>query len=46
MAMDGYELFSGKVSLPPAAYLGFTASTRGSEESITFSNLTAIVSAP
>jgi hypothetical protein len=29
VTMDGYELFSGKVSLPPVAYLGFTASTGG-----------------
>jgi hypothetical protein len=46
VTMDTYELFSGKVSLPPAAYLGFTASTGGAEEAVTFSNLTATVSAP
>lgn len=46
VTMDGYELFTGTVSLPPAAYLGFTASTGGSMESVTFSNLTATVSAP
>jgi hypothetical protein len=46
VTMDGYELFSGTVSLPPSAYLGFTASTGGAEESVTFSNLTATVSAP
>jgi len=23
VTMDGYELFSGTVSLPPAAFLGF-----------------------
>ena len=46
VTMDGYELFTGTVSLPPAAYLGFTASTGGSEESVTFSNMTATVSAP
>jgi hypothetical protein len=46
VTMDTYELFSGKVSLPPAAYLGFTASTGGSEETVIISNLTATVSAP
>ncbi len=46
VTMDGYELFTGQVSLPPAAYLGFTASTGGSEEAVTLSNLTATVSAP
>ncbi|MGH9736926.1 MAG: hypothetical protein ACRD8A_20340 [Candidatus Acidiferrales bacterium] len=46
VSMDGYELFTGPVSLPPVAYLGFTASTGGSEEAVTFSSLTATVSAP
>lgn len=46
VTMDGYELFTGKVNLPPVAYLGFTASTGGSTESVTLSNLTATVSAP
>jgi Immunoglobulin domain len=46
VTMDGHELFTGTVSLPPVAYLGFTASTGGSEEAVTFSNLTATVSAP
>ena len=46
VTMDGYELFTGKVSLPPVAYLGFTASTGGSTESVTLSNMTATVSAP
>jgi hypothetical protein len=46
VTMDGYELFSGTVSLPPVAYLGFTGSTGGSEETVLFSNLTATVSAP
>ncbi len=40
VTMDGYELFTGPVSLPPVAYLGFTASTGGKEEAVTFSNLT------
>jgi hypothetical protein len=46
VTMDGHELFTGTVSLPPAAYLGFTASTGGSEESVTISALTATISAP
>jgi hypothetical protein len=46
VTMDGYELFSGTVSLPPVAYLGFTASTGGDEEEVLISNLTATVSAP
>jgi hypothetical protein len=46
VTMDGYELFTGRVSLPPAAYLGFTASTGTKEESVTISALTATVSAP
>ncbi len=46
VTMDGYELFTGQVSLPPVAYLGFTASTGGSEEGVTISNLTATVTAP
>jgi hypothetical protein len=46
VTMDGYELFTGTVKLPPAAYLGFTASTGGAMEAVTFSNLTATVSAP
>ncbi len=46
VTMDGYELFTGTVSLPPAAYLGFTASTGGAMEAVTISALTATVSAP
>ena len=46
VTMDGYELFTGTVSLPPAAYLGFTASTGGDNETVILSNLTATVSAP
>ena len=46
VTMDGNELFSGKVTLPSVAYLGFTASTGGEEESVTISNLSATVSAP
>ena len=46
VTMDGYQLFSGSVSLPPVAYLGFTASTGGKEEAVTLSNLTATIGAP
>jgi len=46
VTMDGYQLFTGPVSLPPVAYLGFTASTGGKEEAVTFSNLTATVNVP
>jgi len=46
VTMDGYELFTGTVSLPPVAYLGFTASTGGQYETVTISALTATVSAP
>jgi hypothetical protein len=46
VTMDGYQLFSGPVSLPPVAYLGFTASTGGKEEAVTLSDLTATVGTP
>ncbi|MGA8270741.1 MAG: hypothetical protein WB919_04220 [Candidatus Sulfotelmatobacter sp.] len=46
VTMDGYQIFTGPVSLPAVAYLGFTASTGGEEEAVTFSNLTATVSSP
>jgi phage terminase large subunit-like protein len=46
VTMDGYEIFTGPVQMPPSAYLGFTASTGGSMEAVTISNLSATVSAP
>lgn len=46
VTMDTYEVFTGPVLMPPAAYLGFTASTGGSMEAVTISNLSATVSAP
>jgi hypothetical protein len=46
VTMDGFELFTGQVTLPPVAYLGFTASTGGAQEAVIISNLTATVSAP
>jgi hypothetical protein len=44
--IDGNELFAGQVSLPPVAYLGFTASTGTYKEAVTVSNLTVTVSPP
>jgi hypothetical protein len=46
VTIDGNELFSGPVKLPPVAYLGFTASTGEEEESVTISGLSATVSEP
>ena len=46
VTIDGNELFTGKVTLPPVAYLGFTASTGGAMESVTISSLSATVSEP
>ena len=46
VTMDGNEVFSGSVTLPPSAYLGFTASTGGANETVILSNLTATISAP
>lgn len=46
VTLDGYAVFTGPVQMPPAAYLGFTASTGGAEEAVTISNLSATVSEP
>jgi hypothetical protein len=46
VTIDGNELFTGNVTLPPVAYLGFTASTGGAMESVTISSLSATVSEP
>ncbi len=46
VTMDGAQVFSGKVMVPPVAYLYVTASTGGSWEKTVISNLTATVSAP
>jgi hypothetical protein len=43
VTMDGYELFSGSVSMPPTAYLGFTASTGSFNESVTLSKMSVVV---
>jgi hypothetical protein len=46
VTLDGHQLFTGSVTLPPAAYLGFTASTGGAVETVIISNLSATVSEP
>jgi hypothetical protein len=46
VTMDGAQVFSGLVRVPPVAYLMFTASTGGSYEEHDISNLSAILSAP
>jgi hypothetical protein len=46
VTMDGTQVLSGTVAVPPVAYLYVTASTGGSYEQTVISNLTAAVSAP
>lgn len=46
VSMDGTQVFSGNVTVPPVAYLYVTASTGGSYEKTVISNLAATVSAP
>jgi hypothetical protein len=46
VAMDGTQVFSGDVSVPPVAYLYVTSSTGASYEQTVISNLSATVSAP
>jgi hypothetical protein len=46
VTMDGTQVFSGSVSVPPVAYLYFTASTGTEYELAIISNLSATVSAP
>lgn len=46
VTMDGQQLFTGTVSLPPVAYLGFTGSTGSLMESAIISDLTATISSP
>ncbi len=46
VTMDGAQVFSGDVSVPPVAYLYFTSSTGGSWEQTVISNISAAVSAP
>jgi hypothetical protein len=46
VTMDGTQVFSGNVTVPPVAYLYFTASTGGFFEQTVIQSLTAAVSAP
>jgi hypothetical protein len=46
LTMDGKQVFSGAVSVPPVAYLYFTGSTGTFYEQTVISNLSATVSAP
>jgi hypothetical protein len=46
VSMDGVQVFSGHVSVPPVAYLYVTASTGGSYEQTVISNISATVAAP
>ncbi|MFZ1976227.1 MAG: Ig-like domain-containing protein [Candidatus Acidiferrales bacterium] len=46
VTMDGTQVFSGNVSVPPVAYLYFTASTGSLYEQTVIQSLTATVSAP
>jgi hypothetical protein len=45
VTMDGTQVFSGSVTVPPVAYLYVTASTGGLWEQTVISNLSASVSA-
>ena len=46
VTMDGTQVFSGNVKVPPVAYLYFTASTGGAFEQTVISNLSVNISAP
>jgi hypothetical protein len=46
VTMDGTQVFSGNVTVPPVAYLYVTASTGGLFEETDISNMSATVSAP
>jgi len=46
VTMDGMQVFSGNVTVPPVAYLYFTASTGGLFEQTVISNLSVTISAP
>jgi hypothetical protein len=46
VTMDGTQVFSGNVSVPPVAYLYLTSSTGGSAEETVISNISATVNAP
>jgi hypothetical protein len=46
VTMDGSQVFSGSISVPPVAYLYVTASTGASYEQTVISNFTATIVAP
>jgi hypothetical protein len=46
VTMDGTQVFSGTVSVPPVAYLYFTASTGADYETTVVSDLSGTISAP
>lgn len=46
VTMDGLQLFSGSVAVPPVAYLYFSASTGNFNEQTVISNLSATVTVP
>jgi hypothetical protein len=45
VSMDGNQVFSGAVTMPPVAYLGFTGSTGGAKEQVVISNMVVTLSA-
>jgi hypothetical protein len=46
VTMDGVQIITGSVTVPPVAYLYVTASTGGSYEQAVISNVVATVSVP
>jgi hypothetical protein len=46
VSMDGTQVFSGAVNVPPVAYLMFTASTGSATEQVRVTSLSATVSVP
>jgi Bacterial lectin len=46
VTLDGVQVMSGSVTLPPVAYMYFTASTGGSFEQAVISNVTCNISVP
>lgn len=46
VTMDGVQIFTGSVTVPPVAYLYITSSTGGSYEQSVISNIVAAVSVP
>jgi len=46
VTLDGQQVISGNITVPPTAYLYVTASTGGSWETTVISNVSATVSVP